>query len=489
MPKAQRMFKGIAFCAACYAREFHRVPCVKCNEPCRKHFSAYEALCRQCVIDDRRCQRCERPVPRAALIVNDKPVCPSCRRYFRPTKTYKPIGHASCRVCRKYRFAVSRDEKGRPICRLCSERDRTAEVKASYDAYWRAAAAQKARLAGVEINQAWVSDLWDKFAATEIAAGNANVFALKAKRHIDFFVRLDAVFEFSAQITGLSLCDTFSVEDLRRYTKPLAFLESQGFEIPSQAEKIAAAESARIRRMLLSVRRHAHAATLTGFAKQISAVNGNRKQAQLSTVRLSLRPAIGLIEVAGAEPISQAHVDRYLRAHPGQRAALSRFVVYLRGQGFVLTLPPQKRPAVRRATAIPPIERWTEAARSAVFGEAASAILALLMHGLGARLALLLAMERSAIAERDSDLIVSINNHVFTPDAALASALRAYLRTRDNKFGDAGMLFPGRHRSQSMSPPGVDYHLKRWGVKAAAISGPTRLALKIHATAETSPVP
>lgn len=483
MPKAKKVFKGIAFCETCYAREFHRVPCRRCKEPCRKHHSDYEALCRKCTVIERRCLRCDRPVPHAALMIKDRPVCPSCRRHFKPGSTKKPVGHATCRVCRKYRFAVSQDEKGRPICKACDASDRTQEVKARDEAYWRESLKKRAKLVSAALAQEWAVDLWNEFVEAEAKdAGPKNV-ALKIQHYIDFFIRLDSKFTAKESVDGASLCLAFTGDELRRYWKVVRFLEAVGIEIPTQKQKTDAIESARIDRMLTSAKTSPHHGLLCDFVAMVRRDIASGK-GTLPTLRMGLRPSIDLIEVAGTQPLSQAHLDRYLRDHRGQRAALSRFVGYLNGLGISLTLPSKARATqLAPELAEDPTPRWLEAAGSGVRGESAAAVIALLMHGLGISQAALLGSERSMVSVAGRKTMLLVDGYELELDSRLGQAMNAFLELRDAEFGADGLLFPGRHKTQSISPAGLAYHLSRWGTPASAIAAPARNALKSQAQA------
>lgn len=484
MPKAKKVYKGIAFCGACYAREFHRVPCIKCKKRCRQHFSAYGGLCPDCSKEERRCLRCERPVLKAALIVGDRPVCPSCRRHFRPKVSYRPIGHATCRVCRKYRFAVSQDEKGRPICSRCTKADRTDEIRVQEAAYWCGALRKKARLASIEIGQDWVIRLWDHFIETETSAGNAKATALKIALYIQFFSRLDASFSSTDLINGEALCEAFTGDELRRYFKPLSFLAACSIQIPTQEQKVRAIEESRIKRMVETAEHCAHYSLLREFAAELLRIHPDSPPPNPKTARMSIRPAADLTQVAGSEPLQQRHVDHYLRTHRGQVAALHKYIGFLKRRGLDVRLPPRRQVSRRRpeASAIP-VDMLQAAAQSGHIGKSGAAVIALFLHCFGMTQAMLLNLPRTAAAERHGKLCLDFDQQTIELDSRLAQAMSAFLRMRDAKHGVGGLLFPGRHATHSMSASGIAYHLSRWGFSAGPTARNARRALKNHADA------
>lgn len=481
MPKAKKVFKGIPYCDACYAREFHRVPCTRCSKTCRKHYSAYDALCPTCIKEERRCLRCERPVPRAALMVNEQPVCPSCVRYFKEVKRTRPVGHATCRVCRKPRFAVGQDERGRPICKACNERDRTEEVAAQHKAYWSSSLAKRSTMAAASLRQTWAAELWRQFVAYRAAGAGPMKITLRVPDTLEFFTRLDDRFVCIEDISGATLCENFTGDELRRHWKALAFLASLSIDIPSQEQKVAAIESARIQRMIEQASHLAHAELLRDYAQATLSRIEKGQGPTLTTLRTNLRAAIGLCAVAGMDRLSQFHVDRYLRNQPGQRAALSGFVGFLNREGFVLRLPPKKGTGKRVPELVgQPVTVWEAGAQSPVLGEAAAAVVALLMHSLGVAQSKLLATDRRVVQRAGDVVTLAIEDTVLTLDLSLGRAISAYLKVRDERFGAEGFLFPGRHALQAMSVAGVNYHLSKWHTPAASIAAPARRALKIH---------
>ena len=146
MSKAHKLHQGRAICVTCYARLFKPCPCVKCGMPARVLAQDPEPLCRACEKSSRVCIRCARPVPRAGLIFNGKPVCPSCAPHFREARpcprcekpstrlsrvvgmTDEPVCDAcrrqltcaTCSVCGKHRERYALSAGGKPLCKRCA---------------------------------------------------------------------------------------------------------------------------------------------------------------------------------------------------------------------------------------------------------------------------------------------------------------------------------------------------------------------------------
>lgn len=138
--KAHKIHKSHEYCDTCYPRVFPSVPCSQCGESARPHRNDPQPpVCTACEIAQRKCIRCEKSVPRAALVLDGKAVCPSCVPYFREPaacahcdrKTTRlssapshgitekicescrnKLTHATCGGCGKYRKVAQRSELG-----------------------------------------------------------------------------------------------------------------------------------------------------------------------------------------------------------------------------------------------------------------------------------------------------------------------------------------------------------------------------------------
>jgi len=147
MPKARAVYNKLAYCSPCYYKIFESVDCEHCGLPMRTPHGKKPAVCKHCKTKNRSCIRCNKPVPRAALIVDKGAVCPSCARFFKEPKTCPNCGHIThhlardikngfnepvcercrrkdhitCADCGKNRRAFSTNHAGKSICAKCSD--------------------------------------------------------------------------------------------------------------------------------------------------------------------------------------------------------------------------------------------------------------------------------------------------------------------------------------------------------------------------------
>lgn len=117
MPKASRIYDGLAYCSACYARIFRTVKCEICGKNMRTPYGKKPAICKKCKTIDRTCIRCGRKVPSAGMLTNKGAVCPSCAPYFWPIKRCPKCGKLTRRLTRNKNKGILI-----PLCDSCIRR-------------------------------------------------------------------------------------------------------------------------------------------------------------------------------------------------------------------------------------------------------------------------------------------------------------------------------------------------------------------------------
>lgn len=484
MDKAARVFMDMAFCGTCYAREFLRRPCSRCLAPAMLHKSQDTGLCRSCIKLTRVCQRCEKPVRRAALIVNDAPVCASCRRHFEPyPKSYKPADHQTCSVCRKYRKPVNKS--GPPLCAKCAASDRREEVEEIEQAYWMDYLLGAQESLRMRLTQDWCRTLFDGFVEHQVESVSVKPLALRIERYLPMFQSLEQRFKSLAEIHANSLLENYTPEELRRAEAVVSFLYQSGVGVPTRDKLEDTAERRRIRAIIGSVRDPNHAQILEEFLR-LRAGPSSGDAPSVKTLRVSLRAACGLLEITEAGFPAQRDVARYLRGRPGQRAALASFIGFLRGRGVEVSLPakPKKpRPKKNTASSGVSLESCLAMLKSSdEYGQLRAAAVGAVVGLLGLPLSDVVRYPRTQITGDEQALKLTIDGEVVTLDPRLAVNLMRYIAMRDRKIGNKeGFLFPGRASHQHVSEAAVTYHFKEWGVSARELGALGRSFLKREA--------
>ena len=140
-----------------------------------------------------------------------------------------------------------------------------------------------------------------------------------------------------------SLLGHFSARRLRRCLLPMRWMEYRGLVTPDAVLREADSEWRRIQANLDRLSQGSpERMILNGYHRQLTQ-RTRSGAASLRSARPAIAPAASLLTFARAKgrmPPDQKVLDGYLRQTPGQRAALSGFVRYLRHEhGAKLTLP------------------------------------------------------------------------------------------------------------------------------------------------------
>jgi len=150
-------------------------------------------------------------------------------------------------------------------------------------------------------------------------------------RHVRFFELLDATGD--EPWTGEFLIKRFGPATLRSFELPVRWLQSQlGVALPAE-NKAREADSRRVSKAVSTMPRGTVARDLLeAFQKELERRRDSGKLTERS-MRLAIRPAVSLLEVEdpqGSRAPGQSALDRYLAEVPGQRAAVSTFLGFLK---------------------------------------------------------------------------------------------------------------------------------------------------------------
>ena len=378
MNKATRVEAGVSYCATCYARCFKRLLCGGCGMFKRLLASRYDAHCQACQTAQPciRCRNVGRPIGKRTA---QGPVCNSCYRYFvepqpceicrepsrqlslfrtadgdkRACPRCRRADHRTCAFCGKHRPG-SPTQEGRWQCRLCMDvGEVTCEScsapmaagngKRCQPCYW-AARCEHSALQLVELLRgSRARESFAAFAAWLPTQASAQRAAMKLPRHVEFFEMLDRAGDEAW--TGELLLARFGTATLRRYELPVRWLQlHHHVDLPAE-NKAREADRRRVRQAVAlaqvgSVARE----LLEAFELELRRRHEAGKLTELS-MRLAFRPAVALLaeeDLLGARAPTQAALERYLATTPGQRAAISTFLGFLKShRGLELRLPPK----------------------------------------------------------------------------------------------------------------------------------------------------
>lgn len=381
--KAHRVFENKDYCSVCYPRVFISKACIRCGRSARVHrLSSESPLCSKCVRIGRVCVRCEKPIIKAGMISGGKPVCPSCVLHFKEVvpcascavpsarlsampsagiyekicdSCRNKVTHKTCSICRKYRKVVGITVDGKPYCQACTPGKSVAHLCPDCGIEVPGNGASKCRVClnrirlfkEVELNELMLTREWTKMLYRQFAqwiferqpqsSNLINVY----RSHQIFFERIDAQFHQLANLTGPAILEVFGTSDLRKHLLATQFLtEALALKITPK-EKTEYADLERIRNKLLESRKSTWGKTLEQFALWLE-----DSRVPVRTRRLYLTTAETFCKFVklNDKPWSDDELYQFLRAKPGLRANLFKFVGYCRhAYGWNITMPPRGR--------------------------------------------------------------------------------------------------------------------------------------------------
>lgn len=369
MTKAHKIHRTGEYCGSCYSRIFPRVTCSKCGNSAHPHRNdPSPPLCRKCAAADRKCIRCENPVPRAGLLFEGKAVCPSCVPYFREQQSCahcqkessrlsilpsagitekicescrNRLTHATCSVCRKYRKVASESAEMGPRCinctvdpaisHLCPDCGKT--VAGNGKSRCRSCANKlaldrEANLTAAVFTHEWAATLWRQFGLwLHGQQGGSPKLIAQIRSHQIYFERLDATFASALDLTGHTLLRLFGAAGLRSHLLPTRFIEQQlGVFVPAEA-KVESSERERINELVRAVKSEPWKDVVMAYLTDL-----DNKGLSLRSIRMYLSTACQFarsVKFVGAE-WTQGQIESFLNKKPGARNNLSRFVSFCR---------------------------------------------------------------------------------------------------------------------------------------------------------------
>jgi hypothetical protein len=390
--RIHRWHQGIPLCNSCYVREFPKRACSRCSTTARIHRSAVHGLCPSCDREARRCIRCERAVPRAALRLATGVVCPSCRPHFDPPvkKSVAPAGHrATCSGCGKHRRIAAMSLERRPLCPKCTDPGNAAIAKAQDLRYW---AKRRVREWHIVAN---------KFEEPAIQA-----FVFGFGTYLEHrFGPAKACLDIEAQVTRLRLLLSrtknniappkeqllllYTHAETRQAESLLDYMATIGLAVPSRPEFLAQSEARRCLTAIAEINEHAGQTHVVTYFSELC----SDSRIQPSTRRVAVRAAVELLKSHGW-PMTQPAVDRFVRAHRGHYAALGRFLSFLNRHGYELSLPPKQKSRVRKSRSDGFVVCMRQGAAATKFEDLRAATLGILVGYTGFALSDFLSLRR-----------------------------------------------------------------------------------------------
>lgn len=302
------------------------------------------------------------------------------------------------------------------------------------------------------LEQPWVRSLFEGFCAWEGLPKMAGNMTRRIDQYSVFFAEIDRSCSAPQEVNQKRLFEIFGGEGLRRGFLPVSFL-SQRLAFEWDASALAdMIEMRRIHGQQQTWRDRPWGIGLQRYMDELWACTSPPLKAK--TVRMYQAAAASFVEAAGVETLSvitQAHLERYLKRHPGQAANLSAFVRHLR-QSWEVNLELPKKAEVplskKDQALVRRVQSLTRSLESVSDGRTARALIAALLAALyQVPLKDVLALSAGDVTEEDGAFVLWPATRDVRIDGRLAELFRRWLPLPQ----PGGLLFVGRNGLQPLS--------------------------------------
>lgn len=361
-----RVYKEHKYCGTCYACVFKRRICLKCGNFARLPKDDNEAICQKCQID-KPCVRCGRTDYATGKITSYGPVCNSCTSYFREAEPCEICGkpsrrlsrvsrlghdhrvcpscaradHGICQACHHHRL-LTQAKDGRMLCKVCNEKGEVpcpecgqhmpaGRGKQCEVCYWRGLLEKRVVMDCTTFSAPIMAEHFRAFGEWLGKEVGYHKAAITLHRYLPFFLDIEKQWKTIPEYA--LLLKQFGTLRLRCVLLPMRWMQEVGLVV---LDAVAKEEDSDQRRIVATLDRLGkdtrERAILDGYWNGLMADLKDEKTT-LRSIRLAMTPAATLLlkgREMGVIPPDQKVLDTYLEKTPGQRAAVSGFVCYLR---------------------------------------------------------------------------------------------------------------------------------------------------------------
>lgn len=375
--KIWRVHKGHKFCSTCYARVFKRRMCPKCGNFAKLPKNDASAICLSCEVD-KPCARCGAVDYSVGKITQYGPVCNSCAPYFRDKEPCEICGvlssrltrvsrfdhdkrvcqkcarsdHGNCGACHRHRL-LENSPDGRLLCHTCLTEGEipcpqchqsmpAGRKKQCESCYWKELLNKRIAIDHAGFSVPAMALHFSNFGEWLGGKVGTPKAAITLHRYLPFFLEIEKQWKVIPDYPVL--LKHFGTPGLRKVLLPMKWMQDTGFVTEDAAAKAEDSDKRRVAATLEKFKTGtAQRAILDGYHDQL--LTGQKEgKTTWRSIRLAMTPAAALLFQAATKEVSppdQKMLDAYLGNTPGQRAAVSGFVGYLRDSHKVkITLTP-----------------------------------------------------------------------------------------------------------------------------------------------------
>lgn len=374
--KYVRVDQGEGYCGSCYARLFKKRLCPKCSQLARLP-SRIGAVCKRCEHVGKPCARCGKVNFEIGKVTSYGPVCNACSPYFRKPRPCGRCGtlstrlsrvsrlgideqvcpacqqsdYACCSACGKHRQLTGTErklcktchEKGVIACSTCGESTPAGYGKICKNCYLRNLLAKRVAMDRASFADGQMAQLFDEFASWLLVESGAHKATTSIHRFQEFFSEVENL--WGGVPDYKVLLKHYGTLGLRRRELPMRFFVRTGRVVVDPAARNDQAMLQQIEVLLNTLSAESRASSLLVEYHRHLERRLAKGEISMKSIRLAITPAVALLKDARldqGQSVCQQDLDRYLERVPGQRAAISGFIGFLRKHiKLELTLPPK----------------------------------------------------------------------------------------------------------------------------------------------------
>lgn len=222
-------------------------------------------------------------------------------------------------------------ERGEVPCPVCEQPMPAGRGKQCEACYWRGLLEKRVAMDCVAFSTPVMVEHFRAFGGWLGKEGGHHKAAISLKRYLSFFLEIEK--QWKAIPEYAVLLKHFGTLRLRRVLLPMKWMQEANLVVPDNLSKQKYSDQRRIEATLDKLgKRTKERIILDGFLKTLM-VDLSDEKTTLRSIRLAMTPAAALLlkgREMGRMPPDQKVLDGYLEQTPGQRAAVSGFVCYLR---------------------------------------------------------------------------------------------------------------------------------------------------------------
>ena len=232
-------------------------------------------------------------------------------------------------------------EKGEVPCPTCEQPMPAGRGKQCEACYWRGLLEKRVTINCTALSAPAMVEHFRAFGEWLGKEAGHHKAAITLHRYLPFFLDIEKQWETIPEYAVL--LKHFGTLRLRRVLLPMKWMQEENLVVPDKLAKQEDSDQRRIAATLDKVRKSAKEKDILDRYHKALMLDLKKEETTLRSIRLAMTPAAALL-LKGREmrrmPPDQKVLDSYLEQTPGQRAAISGFVCYLRDKhGVDIELP------------------------------------------------------------------------------------------------------------------------------------------------------